>query len=203
MREKAIMYKIFKVMLTPLFKLLYKPIIVNKEYVPTSGPIIICGNHLSEFDPVLVALSTKRVVHFLAKKELHTGIKRKFFESVGTIKVDRNIKDDNAVNEALTYLKNGYVIGLFPEGTRNNTKELLLPFKFGAVSMAKKTGAKIVPFSIANKNKTGRRNLRIIFGKPFEIGDMDLEKANELLYKKVRDLLLENKEEFSKAKVRK
>jgi 1-acyl-sn-glycerol-3-phosphate acyltransferase len=194
MNDKALLYRSFKIILSPIFKLIYKPIIINKHLIPKSGPIIICGNHLNKFDPLLIALSTKRVVHFLAKKELFTGFKRRFFESVGAIRVDRSIKDDNAVKSALEYLKNGCVIGIFPEGTRNTTNKLLLPFKFGAVSMAKKTGAKIVPFSITGKTKNSSKKLKIIFGEPFKIENMELEDANNLLYKKIRELLIKNKE---------
>ena len=84
---------------------------------------------------------------------------------------------------------------MFPEGTRNKTKEFLLPFKFGAVKMAQETGATIVPFGIAGDYiKGGKGNLTVTFGKPFKIGkDDDLEKANEKLRNEVGKLMKQGK----------
>ncbi len=84
---------------------------------------------------------------FLPKDLLDTWLKKNiliikkttwFFKAVGCISVDRSVHDGKAKGEAIETLKNGGAIGLFPEGTRNKTQEFLLPFKFGAVSMAKK-----------------------------------------------------------------
>lgn len=183
-------YVILRSLFKPLIKFIYKPKLLNIEYIPKEGPIILCGNHKNDFDPLLVALSTNRPVHFLAKKELFVGLQKPFFNLLGCIPVNRQIKDNKAMITALNYLKRGSAIGIFPEGTRNKTEELLLPFKFGAVSLAKKTGALIVPFSIIGKFKLFKKDLSIIFDKPFRVGNMDLEKANELLARKIKYLLI-------------
>ena len=126
----------------------------------------------------------------MAKKEYFDNKKVAwFFKSAGCIPVDRAKKDPNATNNALEVLNNDGAIGIFPEGTRNRTKELLLPFKFGAVSMAKKTDSYIIPFAITGDYKFRSKNLKITYGKPFKVGDMELEEANEKLYKEVKKLL--------------
>ena len=94
--------------------------------------------------------------------------------------------------EALEILKNNGAVGLFPEGTRNKTKDFLLPFKYGTVSMAKKTDALIVPFGLTGDYKFRSKNLKIKFGEPFKVEDMSLEEANNILYKKVEKLMKEN-----------
>ncbi len=193
--NSKIIYYLMRYALSPIFKLLYRPKIINRTYIPKKGPIILCGNHKHNFDPLLVVISTRRQVHFLAKKELFSGFKKHFFKSVGCIPVDRQIKDEKAKAKALEYLNNKAAIGLFPEGTRNKTKDLLLlPFKYGAVSFAKKTNALIVPFAIIDTFKIFSNKLKIIYGKPFSINDMNLESANKLLYQKIEKLLLDNKE---------
>ena len=131
-------YRFFKPILGILFKFYYKPIIINKEAIPKSGPIIICGNHMHIYDQCPVIISTKRIIHYMAKKEYFDGKFKWFFKITGCIPVNRQIKDENATNLAIEVLNNSGAIGLFPEGTRNKTKKLLQPFKFGAVSMAKK-----------------------------------------------------------------
>ena len=173
----------------------YKPIIINKEVIPETGPIIICGNHMHIYDQCPVIISTKRVIHYMAKKEYFDGKFSWFFKITGCIPVNREIKDNNATNLALDVLSNNGVVGLFPEGTRKKTEEFLLPFKFGAVSMTKKTNATIVPFGISGKYKKGEK-LVVRFRKPFKVGDMSLEEANNLLYEEIKSLMGNNLKEY-------
>lgn len=182
-------YKISKFILAPIFKFYYNPKIVNKEYINCDGPIIIVGNHKHIMDQCLVIISTKRVIHYLAKKEYFDSKFAWFFKFTGCIPVNRKIHDKDAKNLALNELENNGAIGLFPEGTRNKTKKILLPFKYGAVSMAKKTNATIIPFAITGDYKFRSKNLTITYGKPFKIGDIELEEANNKLYKIIEDLL--------------
>ena len=182
-------YKIFKPVLGPLFKLWYNPKIYGKEYIPKSGPIVIAGNHKHLMDQCSIIVSTKRVVHYMAKKEYFDGHLAWFFKATGCISVDRSIHDETAKSLAIDVLNDGGAIGIFPEGTRNKTDKFLLPFKFGAVSMAKKTGAKIVPFGISGDYNFRSKNLKIYFGEPFSVDDLDLEKANEILANKIGELM--------------
>ena len=169
----------------------YKPTIINAEAIPKEGPILIVGNHKHLFDQCLAIIATKRVIHYMAKKEYWDSPKtRWFFNMVGCIPVNRQIHDSNAKEAAIEVLKNGGAIGLFPEGTRNKTKEFLLPFKFGAVSMAQKTNATLVPFGIAGDYIKGGKNLVITFGEPFKVAKEDsLEEANEKLRNEVGNLI--------------
>ncbi len=192
MKKKYLCYRIFKAILKPIFKLYYNPKIINKEAIPKEGSIIIAGNHKHLYDQCLTIISTKRIIRYMAKKEYFGGKMAWFFKSVGCIPVNRQIKDENAKNSALEVLKEDGAIGIFPEGTRNKTKEFLLPFKFGAVSMAKKTNATIVPFGLTGEYKFRSKNLTARFGTPFKIENMTLEEANDKLYNEVKKLMEEN-----------
>ena len=71
MTSKApILYKLAKLILGPIFKLYYNPKIVNKENIPKEGSIIVAGNHKHLFDQCLTILSTKRCLHYMAKKNI-------------------------------------------------------------------------------------------------------------------------------------
>lgn len=188
-------YSLLTPIMRVLFKLYYNPKIINKEVIPKEGPILIVGNHKHIYDQCLTIMATKRVIHYMAKKEYFDGKMSWFFKLVGCIPVDRSIKDHNATDKALKVLNSGGAIGLFPEGTRNKTKDVfLLPFKFGTVSMAKKTNATIIPFGLTGDYKFRSKNLTIRYGTPFKVGDMDLEDANKKLYEEVERLMRENLE---------
>ena len=192
-KKISLFYKIGRVILGCIFKIYYNPKIINKEYIPTDGPIIIAGNHMHLYDQFLTIIATKRGIHYMAKKEYFDSKKTAwFFKAAGCIRVDRTKKDPEAVNNALNVLFDGGAIGIFPEGTRNKTDAFLLPFKFGAVSIAKKSNALIVPFGITGDYKFRSKNLTIRYGKPFKVGNMTLEKANEKLYKEVEKLMKQN-----------
>ena len=200
MKRKRFKGEIGYVILTPimrvLFRLYYHPKIINREVIPKDGPILIVGNHKHVYDQCLTIMATKRVIHYMAKKEYFEGKLAWFFKLVGCIPVNRQIKDKAAVDQALDVLNHGGAIGLFPEGTRNKTKDkFLLPFKFGTVSMAKKTGATIVPFGLTGDYCFRSRNLMIRYGTPFQVGDMSLEEANEKLYHEVERLMQDNLKE--------
>lgn len=199
MRKKRFKGEIGYSLLTPimrvLFRFYYNPKIINKEVIPKEGPILIVGNHKHIYDQCLTIMATKRVIHYMAKKEYFDGKMAWFFKLVGCISVDRSIKDHNATDKALKVLNSGGAIGLFPEGTRNKTKDVfLLPFKFGTVSMAKKTNATIIPFGLTGDYKFRSKNLTIRYGTPFKVGEMDLEDANKKLYEEVERLMRENLE---------
>lgn len=196
-------YKLFRGVLGVLFKICYRPKYYNKEYVPEDGPIILAGNHAHLYDQNLVILSTKRMIHYMAKIEYFEDKKVAwFFKAAGCIPVNREIKDEDAKGEAMNILKNNYALGIFPEGTRNKTKDFLLPFKFGAVSMAQKTGAQIVPFAITGEYKVWKKNyLNVRYGKPFKVPkEMNLEDANNKLYNEVSKLKKKGLEEIKNAK---
>ena len=188
-------YSLLTPIMRVLFRFYYNPKIINKEVIPKEGPILIVGNHKYVYDQCLTIMATKRVIHYMAKKEYFDGKMAWFFKLVGCIPVDRSIKDHNATDKALKVLNSGGAIGLFPEGTRNKTKDVfLLPFKFGTVSMAKKTNATIIPFGLTGDYKFRSKNLTIRYGTPFKVGKMDLEDANKKLYEEVERLMRENLE---------
>ena len=191
----SFLYRLLQPIFGLLFDVVYKPTVINKEYIPLEGKCVIAGNHKHALDPILVDYCTSRVVHTLAKKELHDSQFGWFFKAIGTIPVDLHANHNkDALNSAIDYLNEGYLINLSPEGKRNFTKEVLLPFKYGAVVMAKRTNSLIVPYSITGDYKFRSKNLKIVFGKPLDISKLDIEEANQKLYNTIKKLILDNRE---------
>ncbi len=194
--KMPLLYRVGRAILGPIFKLYYNPTIIGKENIPKEGNILIVGNHKHLYDQCLTIVATKRFIRYMAKKEYFDNKKVAwFFKGTGCISVDRSHKDPKATDKALETLREGGAVGLFPEGTRNKTDAFLLPFKFGAVSMAKKTDSYLVPFGITGDYKFRSKNLIIRYGKPFRVGNMELEDANDKLYKSVEKLMKENLKE--------
>ena len=191
---KYILYRIVRTLGYPIFLLLYRPEFEGRNNIPKSGSVILAGNHTNNLDAAIMLAGPRRVVHMLAKKELFKSkISNAFFRSMGCIPVDRKIHDENAKSEAIEVLKNNEVIGIFPEGTVNRTDDIILPFKYGAVSFAKKTGAYIVPFTITGKYKLFRRSIKITYGKPYKVTD-DLEIENEKLMNIITKMLIKERD---------
>lgn len=190
---KYILYRIVRTLGYPIFLLLYRPEFEGRNNIPKSGSVILAGNHTNNLDAAIMLAGPKRVVHMLAKKELFKSkISNAFFRSMGCIPVDRKIHDENAKSEAIEVLKNNEVIGIFPEGTVNRTNDIILPFKYGAVSFAKKTGAYIIPFTITGKYKLFRRSIKITYGKPYKVND-DLEIENKKLMNIITKMLIKER----------
>jgi len=190
--KNYILYKIVRPIIKNIMKSFYRVEIINSNNIPTEGKCILAGNHTNNLDPLLLMSSTKRIIRFMAKKEIHKGIFKHIFLSFGTIPVNRSIKDENAKKMAINALNEGSLLCIFPEGTINRTKEIILPFKYGTVSFASKTKSSIVPFVIKGKYKLFRKSLKIKFLKPYYIVSDDLEKENAKLMNIIKEELERN-----------
>lgn len=179
--------------LDKLFIKLFRPTYIGLDNLPKDGSFVLAGNHTSKLDPFLLMSSTNRCIHFLAKIELFTGYKKYFFNGLGVIPVDRKRKNPEAMDASNKYLLDNKVIGIFPEGTINRTDDIIMPFKYGAVKMAKATDAWIVPFAITNKYKFLKKSITISFGKPYKVTG-NIEYENKQLEKKVIKLIRSNYE---------
>ncbi len=187
--KEPILYRIIKPLAVALFRAVFRPKIYGKENILKDGAVVLAGNHRKIWDCFMVAASTNRCIHFLAKAELFGNFFTKWlFSTAGIIPVHRNRKDKAALQDAEKYLQNGCVIGIFPEGTTNKTDEPLLPFKIGAVKMASDTQSPIVPFVINGEYKPFRSSVQITFYEPVYIKSDNLTDENEQL----RDIIFSN-----------
>ena len=178
-KDKTFIYCFFRPIVWLLVKIFFHPKYIGLDNIPKKGRVILAGTHTSNFDCFLLMSSTKRPIHFLAKDELWRGIGKFIFGNMGLIPVNRRQKDHNALKLAEDYLENECLIGIFPEGTTEKEHEVMLPFKIGAVKMAKDTNTTIIPFAIKGKYKVFGKGIRIIFGAPLTIKkDLNIENDN-------------------------
>ena len=146
------------------------------EHMPKNGAVVVIANHRHMFDPVIIAITLKRPVSFMCKKELCANkFLNRFFRALRCIPIDRDNMDRAALRECVAVLKNEEVLGIFPEGTRAKTEDML-PFKSGATFVASQAPCVIVPMGIE-----GSRRLVNIFSKKvgLKVGEPFLYEALE------------------------
>jgi len=131
------------------FRLLHLVEFSGREQIPAHGPVILCANHASYFDSMLVALCTRRRVRFLIYHTFYDHPLFGFFvRSCGAIPVTQRGLDKEGLAAALAALQKGEVLGIFPEGSLSPTG-LPTPARPGAALLAARSGAPLVPITIA------------------------------------------------------
>jgi 1-acyl-sn-glycerol-3-phosphate acyltransferase len=128
------------------FTHVYHRTVVRKPLrLPKEGPAILVCNHTSALDPVLIQSASRRVIVWMMAKEYYElPALNWFFRLVECIPVDRGGRDMAATRAALRALDDGRVLGIFPEGRIEDSRELL-PFQTGVALMAIKTGVPVYP----------------------------------------------------------
>ncbi|MGV8979260.1 MAG: lysophospholipid acyltransferase family protein [Cellulomonas sp.] len=168
--------------------------VVGADRVPASGPVLFAANHTGVVDGPVLAGATPRPVHVLVKQEAFTGVAGWFLTSCGQIPVDRE-GGRTALTAALSVLRRGGVVGIFPEGNRGRGDASSA--HAGIAWLALNGGAPVVPVAVLGTRRTGesvghvprfRRRLVIEFGEPLILvrepgtsGRMALSDANEAI----------------------
>lgn len=155
------------IIVRPLIRLLMPFRTVGAENVPEGGALL-CANHASAWDPILIALALPNdsSLAFMAKEELfRNGILRWLLTKLGGFPVNRGGNDLTAIKTALKALGAGQRLLVFPEGTRVE-KEGDAQAKGGITMMATRTGVPMVPVYCGGKKKLFQR-YTIVFGEPY------------------------------------
>jgi 1-acyl-sn-glycerol-3-phosphate acyltransferase len=183
--------------------LIFRIQIYGKKNLP-EAPYIIVSNHSSIADPPLVGISCSRhSIDFMAKKEVFdTPILGSWAKNVGCISVKRGENSVQSLKEAIRRLKNGRVVGVFPEGTRSLDGKLQ-EAKRGVGFLIAKAKVPIVPVYIKGSNKAAPKggkikygtNVSVFIGKPIKVEeyesivqDKDYERIVKFVMKNLSEL---------------
>lgn len=160
-------YEIAKFLVKCYYKLRFKITIIGENRVPSSGPVMLCSNHVSDFDPPLIGLALDRQLSFFAKSELfELPVIGKVFPSLNAIPVSRGKSDRAALKTSINALKEDRCLLIFPEGHRNKGDvKQLQNLQEGASFIAAKSEASIVPVVIKGEYNR-KKGVTIVFGKP-------------------------------------
>lgn len=161
---------IMKGIFSGLFHILYRFEIEGMENIPQEGNAIICPNHIHMFDSISLVIKIKRMMYIMVKKELMSNWFGKwFFGHLGCFPVDRGTGDMKALETAEQHLKDGELLLLFPEGTRNSLpkgKKL----KKGASIIAAQTHSPIIPIGMVGSFRPFSKVI-IRIGKPMDLSE--------------------------------
>lgn len=158
-----IIFRLIQFILMLLFKLLYRVENIDLNKIPKKGKFILCSNHISYLDPVIIGAYIPRYIYFMAKKELYNN---KFLGSLVTFlnafPVNRRTLDRKTISISFDILKGGNILGVFPEGTRS-TDGILRKGKKGMGFIAAYSKTPIIPVAISGANKIVQKSRKRIF----------------------------------------
>ena len=191
------LYSFAKSTVYSILKPIYRFEVIGAEKFPKEGGILLCSNHIDALDPPVVGINTPRPVNFMAKEELFKiPILKSLLPGVNAFPVKRGLSDRDALRKALKLLKDGEVVGLFPEGTRSKDGTLGKGFS-GAGFFALRGEANVVPCAIIGPYKPFRK-LQIVFGEMIDIAPYRERKASadevtEVIMEHIGQLLEQHK----------
>jgi 1-acyl-sn-glycerol-3-phosphate acyltransferase len=196
------LYGFIKTVLRPTTSLLFDAKVSGSEHVPPTGPLIVASNHLSYWDPPILGTWFPRTIHFMAKRELwKMGPLGSLISAVHAFPVDRESADIGAIRHALRVLKDGAVVGIFPEGRRNQNGDLQA--RSGAVLLAATAHCPIVPVALIGTNVASTRlrksHVEVRIGEPLRFQGTERKPTKneisawtQVLASKIADLMEKN-----------
>lgn len=193
--KKSKLYRFIVAIIRPFVRVLYGLKVSGIENIPQSGGCIICPNHTSNADPVLLAITFHRQIYFMAKAELFKNrILGVLFKMVGAFPVERGKGDTSAIGTAESVLDSGEQLGLFIEGTRSKAGDFLRP-KTGCAMIAYKTKVQIIPVCITGANefrvKIFKKNV-ITIGSPIYSDDLNITEGSGKEFREASRLIMQN-----------
>lgn len=198
------LYAVGKVVVSPAVRVLWRPNVSGRDNIPRRGPAILAGNHLAVIDSVILPAVLSRNVYFMAKDQyfIGTGLRgalvRNIMYGLNQIPVDRSggRKSLMALDSALPVLRDGNLLGIYPEGTRSPDGRLYRG-RPGVAKLALDAPAPIIPIGLIGTDKIQPigtriprvgRSVEIRIGEPLDLdpwrgGDVDSRGLRELTHR--------------------
>lgn len=167
------LYKLGRLLFKSLFLIFFNLRVSGRDNIPGNGGFIIASNHRSNLDPILLGVACNRIINFMAKEDL---FKNRVFSyllfKVGAFPLKRHSADIAAIREAIKRLRQGFGLLIFPQGTREQRREM--DVQPGIGMLASRAKAAIVPAFISGSEEALPRGakwfhcakIRVAFGKP-------------------------------------
>ena len=178
-RERTAIYTLARIIFGFLFHTIFPLRFHNAQIVEEmQPPYIIMANHRSFADPMALAIKVKRYeIRFIGKRELaHGRLKSWLFSGLHMILVSRHATDMAAMRQCMQTLKEGHILGIFPEGTRHQP-EMMQEVESGTAIIALRARVPLLPVYIDGKIRPFHIT-HIYYGKPMELDDLYAQGVN-------------------------
>ncbi|MFI7144824.1 lysophospholipid acyltransferase family protein [Nonomuraea sp. NPDC050022] len=199
-------YWVVKAILGPILRVAFRPWAEGVENVPRQGPVILAGNHLSFADHFFGPLHLRRKVISLGKSDYFTGrgvkgfFTRLFFSGVGTVPIDRSggKASEAALRTGMRVLREGHVLGIYPEGTRSPDGRLYKG-KTGVARLALMSRVPVIPWAMVHTfemmppgHPLPKLGIRpgVRFGKPLDFSRYYGMEGDRLVLRAVTDEIM-------------
>ena len=177
--ERTAIYTLARIIFGFLFHTIFPLRFHNAQIVEEmQPPYIIMANHRSFADPMALAIKVKRYeIRFIGKRELaHGRLKSWLFSGLHMILVSRHATDMAAMRQCMQTLKEGHILGIFPEGTRHQP-EMMQEVESGTAIIALRARVPLLPVYIDGKIRPFHIT-HIYYGKPMELDDLYAQGVN-------------------------
>ena len=175
-KDTTPLYQVLKVIVSPIYRLVFNVRVKGKENVPKEGGVLLCPNHIAALDVISIGASCPRQITCIAKKELFTiPVLGWLIKALGGVKIDRGGADVGAIKAAVSAIDGGKTVVIFPQGHRcPGVNPATTAIRGGAGLIAYHAKCDIIPVCInIRKGKYGLfRKTEIIYGKPVKFADL-------------------------------
>lgn len=197
-RERTFWYTVARIVATAIVKVLFPVRYHGKERFQLEAPYILISNHKSWMDPMIVAQPCRYEIRFVGKKELNVNpAVTRLLDSLHMITVDRHNTDLAAMRKCTRALREGRVLGIFPEGTRH-LPDLMSEVETGTAVLALRANVPLLPVYIPRK-LSFLRLTHVYVGEPMDISDLAAQGMDaavvEQLTQRIRGTFLRMREE--------
>jgi 1-acyl-sn-glycerol-3-phosphate acyltransferase len=209
----AVLYWVLKhIVIGPWLHVLFRPWTDGMEAVPAEGPVIVVSNHLSFSDSFFLALMLPRKITYLAKQEYFTGkgikglLTRMFFKAIQQVPIDRTSgrAAEAAIVTGIRILRQGDMLGIYPEGTRTADGRLYRG-KTGVARMALETPAPVLPVAMIGtyeiqppgRVRPSLRRVGMRFGPPLDFSRYEGLESDRFVMRSITDEIMYSLMELS------
>ena len=172
----------------------------GRENVPPTGPVLLVCNHQSNLDPMLIGVALNRTLSYIAKSELFQNAHAdRLLRWLGAFPVRQGSVDASALKEAISRLRQGRALAIFPEGSRTPDGQML-PIQRGVGLIVRRTSTPVLPVVLdgsfdawsIHMNWFRPAKVRLLYGKPHDLTGLDenevLEWIGHTLHQRLADL---------------
>ena len=164
-------YYFFRALVIPLLHILFPYRVTGRENIPSEGAAILCSNHVCMLDPLFIATATPRYIRYISKKELFGNrFLGWFFTHLGMFPVARGGTDMSAMRTMMAVLKEGGVLGIFPQGHRYRQDDNRA-LETGTAVIALRARVPVIPIHVRGPIRLFRMN-EIRIGRPVQLDDL-------------------------------